>query len=522
MAPQAGHSRARPWSADRSKTARRGPWNLPKLRLTLPANPLINKVMAIIRCPYCHSIIDENDKYCNNCGTQLLFSEDESVEEEIPGEKIIDAEPDEEEKDYEIAEPGKETAKLVDADDEADEGTGELAEGPKGETETKDIGELLEEEEPGGVRDSELEGDDDKTQEVILVGETAAQEAVAKKEEETRAYPAEPVEKKGPDDETAGPIVPPAPAEKVRVIEPGTEGEPAIKEKPDTEEVRAGGVEKGGTEEPAPATAPKPMTFDTQELEGIGKTVELSKERLEKLVEGMAEKQKEEEPREEAPKPGPEKKTGTLPPWADRIRSSASVVEREDTRDLEHGFMKEEAGPGEKPGEAAEEEIFPRRKPSDSGIGLPERVTQVALPFEATAREEEEDEAAAEEEAFQPAPAPAEAGFPEKEGLRPSAHEEAGAEADLEKETEEEEPRPPFHLSVFLKAKAFDVLFIGIFWLVALWVAARSMGATLFELLSVTSGSVFLLYGVFVLIYFFLFKFFLGETLGDRLFKERE
>jgi hypothetical protein len=48
------------------------------------------------------------------------------------------------------------------------------------------------------------------------------------------------------------------------------------------------------------------------------------------------------------------------------------------------------------------------------------------------------------------------------------------------------------------------------------------MGATLFELLSVTSGSVFLLYGVFVLIYFFLFKFFLGETLGDRLFKERE
>ena len=47
------------------------------------------------------------------------------------------------------------------------------------------------------------------------------------------------------------------------------------------------------------------------------------------------------------------------------------------------------------------------------------------------------------------------------------------------------------------------------------------MGATLFELLSVTSGSVFLLYAVFVLIYFFLFKFFLGETLGDRLFRER-
>lgn len=480
--------------------------------------------MAIIRCPYCHSIIDENDKYCNNCGTQLLFSEDESVEEEIPGEKIIEAEPDEDEKDYEIEEPGQETTKLIDADGEADEGPEELTEGPKKEAGTKDIGELLEEEEPGGVREAELEGDKDRTEEVILVGETAAQEAVAKEEEETRAYAAEPIEKEGPEDNTAGLGVPPAPAEKARVAEPRTDGEPAVKEAPDTEEPSAGGIEKGETEEPAPAAAPKPMTFDTQELEGIGKTVELGKERLDQLMEGLAEKQKEEEPREEAPKPGPEKKTGTLPPWADRIRSSASVVEREDTRDLGPGFMKEEAGPGEKHGETEEEEIFPRRKPSDSGIGLPEGVTQAALPFGATVREEEgeEDEAAAEEDVFQTAPAPAEAGLPEKESLRPSAHEEAEAEAALEKEPEEEERRPPFHLSVFLKAKAFDVLFIGVFWLVALWVAARSMGATLFELLSVTSGSVFLLYAVFVLIYFFLFKFFLGETLGDRLFRERE
>ena len=64
---------------------------------------MIIKPMAIIRCPYCHAIIDENDKYCNNCGTQLLFTEDEEVEEEIPGEKIIDA--DVEEKDYTVDEP---------------------------------------------------------------------------------------------------------------------------------------------------------------------------------------------------------------------------------------------------------------------------------------------------------------------------------------------------------------------------------------------------------------------------------
>src|SRR4030042_420137 len=53
--------------------------------------------MAIRRCPYCKAIIDEQDKYCNNCGTQLLFPEDEYVEEEIPGDKIV-KEPEEEER----------------------------------------------------------------------------------------------------------------------------------------------------------------------------------------------------------------------------------------------------------------------------------------------------------------------------------------------------------------------------------------------------------------------------------------
>ncbi|MCJ7612399.1 MAG: zinc ribbon domain-containing protein [Candidatus Aminicenantes bacterium] len=48
--------------------------------------------MAIKRCPYCRSIIDEKDQYCNNCGTQLLFPEDEFIEDDIPGEKAIDLE----------------------------------------------------------------------------------------------------------------------------------------------------------------------------------------------------------------------------------------------------------------------------------------------------------------------------------------------------------------------------------------------------------------------------------------------
>jgi len=48
--------------------------------------------VTIKRCPYCRSIINEADRYCNSCGTQLLFPEDESLEEPIPGDRIIEAE----------------------------------------------------------------------------------------------------------------------------------------------------------------------------------------------------------------------------------------------------------------------------------------------------------------------------------------------------------------------------------------------------------------------------------------------
>jgi predicted amidophosphoribosyltransferase len=48
--------------------------------------------MALKRCPYCQAVIDEENKYCSNCGTQLLFPEDESIEEDIPGDKIIEDE----------------------------------------------------------------------------------------------------------------------------------------------------------------------------------------------------------------------------------------------------------------------------------------------------------------------------------------------------------------------------------------------------------------------------------------------
>ena len=521
--------------------------------------------MAIIRCPYCHAIIDENDKYCNNCGTQLLFPEDESVEEEIPGEKILEAEPDDEEKDYEVEEPDKETAELSDTEKETKDVTEKSGTGPWGGTEPAEKGELLEEDA------AENEEDEEETEEVILVDEIAAEEAAAAKdkdsgedkappeepagghaaeaprapapapEEETRAYEVAPAE----DEEAADEIIEPAaavtPSPQASAAESheeqgaGPAEESPEEETPETveveteEEVRTGEIPDEEREEPStPPPAARPVTFDTRELEGIGPTVELGKERLDKLMEVMAEKQKESEtPAEEAPKAEPVKRTGTLPPWADKIRSSASGVESGAAEEAgesatgagaEFGEGEEApAGSAEAAEDTTEEEIFPHRKASDSGIGLPERLTQAALPFGPPAVEEGEGEEAEEEEAPARGPLTGLTAPQPKEGPLPSLREETGAENELE-----EEARPPFHLSLFLKAKAFDILFVGVFWLVALWVAARSMGATLFELLSVTSGSVLLLYAVYIFLYFFLFKFFLGETLGDRLFRERE
>jgi hypothetical protein len=501
--------------------------------------------MAIIRCPYCHAIIDENDKYCNNCGTQLLFPEDDAVEEEIPGEKILNTEEEGEEKDYELHEPGKEpTADLDEEADEEEERTGEIVTGPVEVGEGRDIRELVEEdeEEKGTPEDKALEEDEDETQEVVLVDGPAAEPAApaetaepapTKKpapEEETRAYVARPVEKVEPKDETVElPILPAAP-KTAEALPPAPPPEPAV----------AVPAAANATAAARPAVPP---TFDTRELEGIGRTVDLSKQRLDKMIEVMAEKQKEQAPDEA---PAPAKTTGTLPPWADRIRGAGAAVERENTRDTAQRFDrgtlagpdedKPASGPpagiaGEELADQEEVEIFPRRKRPDSGIGLPEGLTQADLPFGPAAEEAAEEEEAGEEvagaleaEAFEKAVAPAEAPRSRLDEPRPAVRAEAPPEAGLgrEEETGEELARPPFNFSTFFKAKAFDLLFIGVFWLVALWVAARSMEATLFELLSVTSTPVLLLYVIFLGLYFFLFKFFLGETLGDRLFKDRE
>jgi hypothetical protein len=99
--------------------------------------------MAIKRCPYCRAIIDEKDQYCKNCGTQLLFPEDESVEEDIPGDRVVDeteeepedksAPPGEDLKENESDERGVEEAVFIEEEGGDEETESEIILGSLGE-----------------------------------------------------------------------------------------------------------------------------------------------------------------------------------------------------------------------------------------------------------------------------------------------------------------------------------------------------------------------------------------------------
>ena len=364
--------------------------------------------MAITRCPYCHSIIDENDKYCNNCGTQLLFSEDEEIEEEIPGEKILEA--DVEEKDYTVNEPEdeKRPAAKKDLDAEIDE---ELEEEPGDPKKPTPLDELM------AAETGEVE-DEDVTEEVILVDEIEAAEAKAKAgsaaidEDEAKKEDEEDAEEEELADELEEDVeeeleedVKPAKEDETReyasiaapidkTVEKAPEPLPSSPEEPDIAYVSEAEIpDESAT---AGEAGLRPATFDSQELENLGKTVDLSREKIDKYLEVMASKKVETgpvvpaEPASEKPAEPP---TGTLPPWASTMRGAP--VFPEDTGPVETRKIRggEPATP-----DTEEVEIFPRQRASDSTMGLPEKVSQAPLPFERPTDEAEEGEEDREDE----------------------------------------------------------------------------------------------------------------------------
>ena len=425
--------------------------------------------MAIRRCPYCRAIIDEQDQYCNNCGTQLLFPEDELIEEDIPGEKLTheDVEKDESE------ELKTEDEYLVDEGDEEEPG------GPGAEEEEDASSEVEEEKMKEPVELTE--GEELKT------GDDLEEEKIEEEEEEVKIVEEPENEKK---DEEIGEIKDEGKAE---------ENELEQEEAEVREEISAGKEE---------------LTFKTEELDRMGPTVEQAKEEIDRYLESLKEKsQAKEEKRTAEPKEKIPSLTGVLekevldtgdglPPWANKIKEPSPPSE---ILEIEENQRERTTEDEKKLFDTDTDRAWSRERTTDSGIGIPERVTrsltQESLPFEQgvpmkTDTEEEDDRELEESEDFEP---------------EPEDEEEAGGA-----------PPAALDLSSKLKARVFDVLFVTAIWLISIWLASRSMMVNPFRLVFASAVPVLIFYGILLVAYFLLFLFFLGETLGDRLFLTRD
>ena len=419
--------------------------------------------MAIRRCPYCKAIIDEQDKYCNNCGTQLLFPEDEFVEEEIKGDRIVDEdaskeekleeesdeEGDSEEEEEEEEEPDDEE----EAEEEEDDDSGELEETDEGEEEDS-------EEDLGDEEEGEEEELEDEKDQLEMEAEQALGEGSRKQEAEE-----EEVEK-----------------------ERDEEGE---EEEEEEEEFEAGEADAKLT--PADKHHKKyqvsieqdELVFKTKDLENLTGTVEEGKENLEELLESRKKAEPTPLTSEEVPalfKDGESPRSPTkeiLPPWASGMKESPPS-----TADLEEA---EKGAEGKSTTQAPTSPGWT----TDSGIGIPEKVTQAGLPSGTAAvpavdvEKKEEMEA---EEREEPAAGPAQrVGF-----------------------------------SLKLKSKLVDLAFITALWLVTLWFTAQVIGVSFLRIIVGSPVPVLALLFILLLLYFFLFLYFLGETLGDHYFSEEE
>ena len=451
--------------------------------------------MAIRRCPYCKAIIDEQDKYCNNCGTQLLFPEDEFVEEEIPGDKIVDEddeikkdelkdkekkekaeeeeEPEDEESKEEDIEEEEETDESKEeeepeekeAEEEEDGDSGELEETDEEEEEEKEEekDEDEDEEEDIAEEDEEDELEDEKDQ-LEIEAEGALREGAADRDEEEIEEEIE-EEEKGEEEEEEEPVEEIKTAERIAKATPVDE--PHKKYKVSIEEDE--------------------LVFKTKDLENLTGTVEEGKEKLEEFLQSRQKEKPKPVTPHEAPalfKEGEEPDTTTkevLPPWASGMKESPPS-----TADLEEVI-----------GKRTEEKVETGQATTgagwttDSGIGIPEKVTQSGLLFGTAA-------------------------MPAEDGEKKEVTEEE------EKEEHAAEPAQQAGFSLKLKSKLVDLVFITALWLVTLWFTAQVIGVSFLRVIVGSPVPVLALYFILLLLYFFLFLYFLGETLGDHYFSEEE
>ena len=239
-----------------------------------------------------------------------------------------------------------------------------------------------------------------------------------------------------------------------------------------------------------PPEAAEAPDFKTEDLEKLVDPAEKEKEEIERFLESL--KKEREEKRHLA-----EKTTG-IPPWVTSLKEKQSEEEKKldeeeinqppeleeeeavklekQSKDLEKMTF-EETKEVTKTGGGDEKTLFPlEEKSTTETVGFPETVTQTGFSFSS---------------------------YEEKipSGLKIS--------------------RINSFLS-WIKALAFDLLFIAFFWVVAILVTSSILKVNSIRLVSSSPWKMVALYLIFLVVYLFLFITFIGETLGRQLFPTEE
>jgi hypothetical protein len=433
--------------------------------------------------------VEEGALYCRNCGTQLLFPEDENIEEDIPGEKIV-MEPEEERE-----------------------------------------GKIISEEEPAGMEEERKE---DRSLKELSDEETELRAGRAKKKRSREKIPKEREKEeeilKGSEEEAEEEIE----EEEIEEEEEGEKKE--LGEQEEKEEKKEWEKEEAEEEENYLRPEEPALEFPTAELDRLTRSVDEGQKKIEDFLEFLKEKAGEssvnnysaEAKKREKGLERVDREEEELPPWAEAIRdrietevSAATDVSPEIPQGypFEAGEVTWSEQTEEKTSCPDDSALTPDRPlwQVDSGVGLPEKPGQQPLPFEVEPAletpgwEEETEEQEMMEERR--------GSFRErriKEEKEEEAEEITREEEEADLVTEEKMPSRSFF--TWLKARLFDLLFVGLIWFIALVLAARIISWPFFSLIGAAAYQAGALFVIFFGGYLFLFRFFIGETLGDRLF----
>lgn len=527
--------------------------------------------MAVKRCPYCKAIIDEGAEYCTNCGTKLLFPEDEAIQEEIPGEMLThDDFPGEDEESEEEADKKKRVNEAPEEEqvtekeeDKEEEALPSLPKKTKSKrrrsvSKTRNVTPAETEDASGEVVVDEsaedIEPEPEEAEEVIDVRDEFK---IATRRGKTEDLPdgfAETLEEaKAKIEETAAEeVAEKAIEEEIPMDEAGKvyDQTAAEMQREPLEEVSE--IKDPASEEPLR----EPSRFEagivqTNDIEDIVDDAEKEKKEIDEFIYSVKKE------RESGIKVD---ETGELPPWAEAMEGTTpppmpptdEIELQEEEASEEIGDAPEdvekweaenvpqpedeletapEAGP-EKEQEQRQEPPIEKGPGYDTSSAFPETVSvdqktdQKGLPFRGDT----------EEEPLKGRPVQAEA-FP-KDSYQEEVHEdEIIPDSYIEEEVEEaavqtETPRSfkirprrrttPIPFLDWIKARIFDVFFIAALWFITLWVASQVLEISVIELIATSSSLTLMFLGILLALYFFFFLFFLGETLGNYLFSQDE